>query len=412
MKILLINTLYTPNQVGGAETFVRTLAEELVAEGHEATVVSTAPQKGIRTSWISGVKVYYVGLKNIYWPFGDKSRGENHPLLKPISHALDTYNPWMAAEVANILDVEKPDLVHTNNVGGFSVSIWHLVERRRLPLVHTLHDHYLLCPRGTMFRRGKNCTTQCVECIPFALPRRRFSAGRLDAVLGVSSFILRRHLELGYFKDAPVAKVIPNPYETKLKVSRPRTPSLPIRFGFLGQLHVPKGVEVLLEAANRLQGGTWSLKLAGKGVPAYEAYLRAKYESPTVEFLGYVDPETFFQEIDVLVVPSLLRESFGRGVIEAYAHGIPVLGCNRGGVAALIEEGRTGFLFDPDRRADLSTQMQRFTRNPAVAGEMRLACLQKAKDFTPRSVVEHYVEVYADATRDGSDVSDLRSQPR
>jgi glycosyltransferase involved in cell wall biosynthesis len=398
LKVLLVNTLYTPNQVGGAERFVQILAESLVRAGHQATVISTSPQKGVRTGWISGVKIHYVGLKNFYWPFGDSSQGENPSALKPLSHALDTYNPWMAREAARVLDVEKPDLVHTNNVGGFSVSAWHPVKRRRLPLVHTLHDHYLLCPRTTMFRRGKNCRVQCTECIPYALPRRRLSK-QVDAVVGVSRFMMERHLDFGYFTATPVRQVIPNPYATKLTIPQPKVPSLPVRFGYLGRLHVNKGIEVLLEAAGQLRGGTWKLRLAGKGIAAYENRLRTRYESPAVEFLGYVNPEDFFREIDVLVVPSQLRESFGRGVIEAYAHGIPVIGCDRGGVAELIEEGQTGFLFDPDHPDDLRTKMRIVIEDPVMIKEMRSACLRKAKDFVPRSVVEQYLEVYADVLR-------------
>jgi glycosyltransferase involved in cell wall biosynthesis len=389
LKILLISTLYTPNLIGGMERAVQLLAENLAREGHQVVVASTAPERGVRTATVNGVKGYYVGLKNLYWPFGEK---ENYRALKPLVHALDTYNPWMVREVARILDEERPDLVHTNGLGGFSVLAWKLVEQRRLPLVHTLHDHYLLCPRTTMFRKGRSCDKQCAECRLYSLPRRRLSQ-RVDAVVGVSRYILERHLELGYFAATPERRVIPNAYQvrpTNLSVKR-RSPL--VRFGYLGMLHPVKGIEGLLEAVVQLQG-SWSLSVAGRGRTAYERDLHTRYKRPGVKFMGHVDPESFFPEIDVLVLPSLVRESFGRVIIESYAHGVPVIGTTRGGILELVEEGRTGFLFDPDRAGDLAARMQRYIDNPTMINDMRPVCLEKANDFLPENITEQYLETY------------------
>ncbi|MBA2693280.1 MAG: glycosyltransferase, partial [Rubrobacter sp.] len=55
MKILLINTLYAAETVGGAERFVRTLAEGLAASGLEPVVAATTP-KDAREELLGGVK--------------------------------------------------------------------------------------------------------------------------------------------------------------------------------------------------------------------------------------------------------------------------------------------------------------------------------------------------------------------
>src|SRR3712207_547939 len=108
----------------------------------------------------------------------------------------------------------------------------------------------------------------------------------------------------------------------------------------------------------KLTEGTWSLAIGAKGIPSYERYLHAKYRRPTIRFSGYVTPEAFLPEIDVLIVPSLWHEPFGRTVIEAFAHGVPVIGSKRGGITSLIEEGSTGFLFDPGYPEELTAKMQ------------------------------------------------------
>ena len=398
MKILFINTLYTPHLIGGTERAVQLLAEGLVKEGHQVVVAATAPERGIRTGTVNGVKVYYVGLRNLYWPFGER---ENHRALKPLSHALDTRNPWMAREVARILDEERPDLVHTNGLGGFSVLAWKRVEQRRLPLVHTLHDHYLLCPRSTMFRKGRSCDKQCAECRLYSLPRKRPS-DRVAAVVGVSRYILERHLELGYFAVTPEKRVIPNAYWAEPASLWTEKHLPPVRFGYLGMLHPVKGIERLLEAVTKLRRGAWNLSIAGRGRVAYEHYLRSKYRMPGVNFLGHADPRSFLPKLDVLVVPSLVRESFGRVVIEAYAHGVPVIGASRGGISELVEEGRTGYLFDPERLGDLKCSMQRCIDDLALLSGMRTACLKKAEDFLPEDIVGKYLEVYEETVQNSA----------
>jgi glycosyltransferase involved in cell wall biosynthesis len=396
VRILFINTLYTPNVVGGAERSVQFLAESLVQLGHQVAVVSLTSRGGIYVDWVNGTKVYYVGLKNLYWPIGSK---ENPKLLKPLWHVLDTYNPLMARQVAHVLDAERPDLVHTNNLSGFTALTWQLVKQRHVPLVHTLRDYYLLCPRNTMFRNGENCDKRCTECRLYGLTRKHLS-NQVDTVVGISRFILERHLEFGYFADTPRKRVVPNACQEAPAPPALDTRSLPVWFGYLGQLHPTKGVEMLLGSAVQLPAGSWGLSIAGRGYTNYELYLRGRHRTSAIKFLGHTKPEDFFRRIDVLVVPSLWHEPFGRVVIEAYAHGVPVIASNRGGLPELVEQAQTGFLFNPNRPDDLTVKLQRCIDKPRIIDDMRPACLRMAKGFLPDVIVEQYLKVYSDVMGD------------
>jgi glycosyltransferase involved in cell wall biosynthesis len=98
--------------------------------------------------------------------------------------------------------------------------------------------------------------------------------------------------------------------------------------------------------------------------------------------------------IDMLIVPSLLNESLGRVVLEAYSCGIPVIGSNRGGIPEIVVEGETGFLFDPDI-PDSLTELLRFAcSNPHRIHAMKPACLEMAKRFAPEVIANHYLGVY------------------
>jgi glycosyltransferase involved in cell wall biosynthesis len=393
MKVLLLNALYTPYLLGGAERVVQSLAEGLADAGHEPIVITTAPQKGNRLDQVNGIKVYNIGLRNVYWPWG---RVDKPKALKLLWHTLDTYNPWMAREVARILDAEHPDVVHTNNLAGFSPLVWQRVKERAVPLVHTLHGSYLLCPRTTMFRDGKNCEKQCAVCRPFALPRERL-CDAVDVVVSVSRFTLERHTKLGVFAGTPEKRVIFNACHMQPSVLSSDARPLPIRFGYLGLLDPTKGIDVLLASVTQLPRATWSLDVAGEGPTAYERYLRSQYEKPPVRFWGRSRPELFFPSIDVLVVPSIYNDPLPTVIIEALTWGVPVIGSTRGGIPELVADGHTGFLFDPDRPGDLLTKMQRYIDEPSLVAGMREACLKNAERFLPANVVERYLETYVRA---------------
>ncbi len=395
----MVNSLYTPNVVGGAERLVQLLAEALVTAGHETVVLSLSNHDSPRTDSVNGVRVYYLPLKNVYWPFG-----KNPSWLKPFWHLRDSYNSQMARAVGRIFDSEKPSLIHTHNLTGFSVAVWQEAKKRRLPIVHTLHDYHLLCPRSTMFRNGQNCASQCLDCRGLSLPKLS-QTDRVDVVVGVSRFILERHLSHGYFRTTPVKEVVLNAYPDAFRdtyqeerAARPRL----LRVGFLGRIVPTKGVETLFQACESLPADKLELLVGGAGKADYIDHLQSKHALPNLTYLGYVEPKRFFSQIDLLVAPSLWHEPCPLVIIEALACGRPVVGSDRGGIPELIDEGETGFVFEPSQPESLRRAIERFLLEPTLAKRMRNACLEKAKSFLPSRMTEAYVNTYRRAIKQTS----------
>ena len=108
---------------------------------------------------------------------------------------------------------------------------------------------------------------------------------------------------------------------------------LPDTIGFLGRLTEAKGLETLLSA---MQTTSQRLLVAGDGEKAYVRSLH-RSASSNVDWLGWVDPGRLFQQIDVLVVPSVWHEPFGLVVVEAARAGVPVVLADRPG---LVEAAR------------------------------------------------------------------------
>src|SRR5205807_1521843 len=70
----------------------------------------------------------------------------------------------------------RPDLVHTNNLPGISSAVWESARQAGVPIVHTLHDYHLLCPRTTLVRRdGAPCRPHPLLCGVRTSRLRRFA---------------------------------------------------------------------------------------------------------------------------------------------------------------------------------------------------------------------------------------------
>lgn len=371
---------------------MQALAEGMLQRGHQVTVVTTQPEGEGSVAQINGVQVCYLPVENIYRPFSEE---RPNVARKALWHAIDSYNPGMRRALGAILDREKPDIVNSHNIVGFSAAAFTAVKERKLPLVHTLHDQYLLCPKSTMFRRGRNCQSPCLSCGVLAIPRRRQSL-RVDVVIGVSRFILDRHLGFGYFADAE-PRVIYNGIETAAAVSRsPRTNGA-FRFGFLGQIRPTKGLHELIEAFVAECGGEAELWIAGHGDVSYERELRERTATvPGVRWLGFVDPRNLLDAVDVLVVPSVWRDTAPLVVLEALASAVPVLGSDRGGIPELIPPD-AGWVYDPDEKGALRRALRVCLQSRTRLDQMGERGRLQVAAFGRSQFLDRYLSAYQSA---------------
>ncbi len=402
MKIVFVGSLYAPNGMGGAERTVQTIAEEAVRLGHEAAVISLAPDGVASTGALNGVRTYYVPLANIHYPFGKTQHGAAR---RALWHAIDAYNPVMAHRVGRILDKERPDVLQTGNLLGFSAAIWHAARRRAIPVVQMLHDYYMGCGNSSMFKNGENCTRQCSACRVYTAPRRAMS-GIPKAVISLSARLLERVEATGMFASVGKKVIIhgaSNLVAAPVSVRAQRQPGR-LTLGYLGRLESTKGLEFMLDGLAAAPEA--HVLLAGKGTSDYEEELKDRYQyAPNLKFLGFTKPEALFSQIDVLIVPSVWEEPLGRVIYEAYAHGIPSIVMRSGGMPEIVDEGTTGFVVTPGDAMELKSLVQRLARD-WDAQTFRQACLAKSEEFRVERLIERYQEVWSYAREQGSsDVS-------
>lgn len=127
-------------------------------------------------------------------------------------------------------------------------------------------------------------------------------------------------------------------------------------FLWAGRMEYRKGLELLFDALDSLpMEKKWEVKLCGTGreLENYKALVQKKAYKRRVHFLGkipYEELQNLYEEADVFVFPSL-RETTGTVIIEAMAHGLPVICLKQGGGALVVDE-KSGFLISGKNREE------------------------------------------------------------
>lgn len=381
MKILFINSLADASRGSGAERVLTEQMHALRALGHECLLLATNPRTGLHRNATPDGTSWLAGPGNLYWPHD----GQQHSAAaRMVWHAVDSYNPMMGHAVRKVALRERPAIACIHNLSGWSVAAWAALDKLGIPVVQVLHDYYLLCPRTTMFREGRNCTSPCGSCRLLRLPHRALSR-RVSAVVGVSHHVLQTHVSMGYFEGVARRMVLHNarraPEARAMHGDSPRSGQA-LRFGYIGRLDPAKGVDALLEefAAAALPGA--QLWLAGRGREGYEATLRQRAENiEGVRFLGYVEADAFYQQVDVVIVPSLWNEPLGGVVFEAMSHGLPVIAARRGGIPEMIRHEHNGLLIEPTMRGDLAQAMRRVADDQQLRLRLRRHAMECAEPY-------------------------------
>ncbi|KAA6343180.1 N-acetyl-alpha-D-glucosaminyl L-malate synthase [termite gut metagenome] len=364
-RILFINSLYFPNIIGGAEIIMQEQAEHFNQMGYHVAVLTTGEKSnGLNTDMVNGIKVYRAGIKNIYWFY---TPNKPNKYVRMLWHLKDIYNKGMRTYVKEVIDIEKPDVVFCHNLCGFSISAWDEIKAARLPIIQVLHDLYLMCPRSTMFKKGHACEKQCDVCHWMCLNHREKSQV-VDAVVGVSAYMLNRLKQSGYFENVP-SYVIHN----ARNISEPSKKlfwngTAPLRLGYIGTLSKVKGVEWLITQFKHLNNINAILTIAGRGESIeYEKYLKElALEDNRITFSGYIKRENLFSQIDVLIVPSIWNEPLGMVAIESCAYHVPVIATKMGGLPEIIKDGVNGWLCDVDNSDSLGKTILHIYNSPEL----------------------------------------------
>jgi glycosyltransferase involved in cell wall biosynthesis len=361
MKILFVNVFYKPFIGGGAEITLENLIKGMKLLGHNVSVLTLTNEKNIVYEKVEDVDVIRLPIKNLYFPNFKIIKKPSYNLMK-LWILLDVYNPLNNKNIKKIVKDINPDIVSLHNLQGFSIAIWSVLKQIKYPFVQVLHDQYFLCP-ANFVRHGKMCKTQCFHCKILRMPHK-IKSDDIN-VVGISKFVLNKFLSYGYFKNSRLKKVIYNSrnFGDEIYLNNRIKSDKKIIYGFMGTLIKYKGIEKLLylfKTVPELQQHI--LLVAGSGEKQYEEYLKKKYESSNIKFLGRISPRNFYPNIDVTVVPSIVEEALGMVAIESLMYGKPVIVSNRGALPEIVDNKLLGKIFNISDNNDLLKKLLEFKK--------------------------------------------------
>ncbi|HLI51275.1 MAG TPA: glycosyltransferase family 4 protein [Thermomicrobiaceae bacterium] len=269
-------------------------------------------------------------------------------------------------ELATLVARERPSIAHFHNTFPLiSPSAYAAAREFGVPVVQTLHNYRLLCPNAIFFRDGQVCQECLGKLIPWPGVRHRcyrgsaaaggavagmLAAHRLlgnwdrlvDVYIVLTEFARDQFTRGGFSADQLMVK--PNFVDPDPGTGHHRG-----RFAlFAGRLSAEKGVKTLLEAWREV-GDHLPLVIAGDGPLAGEVAAMAE-KLPSIRWLGRqteAEVGKLMGEASFLIVPSTWYEGMPRVIVEAYARGTPVVASRIGALPEIVDDERTGHLFDP-----------------------------------------------------------------
>lgn len=398
MKLMIVNTFYSPDIIGGAEISVQKLAECLIKNGIEVVILCNSENDSIDT--INGIKVIRKRFNNIFSFFQyKKSTG----LKKYLYKVLDYYNIFNRKILKEVLNNEAPDILHTNNLFGISPIIWKLAKKQNIPVIHTLRDYFQLCPKASLLKKdGTACKNCHIVCKLYRMGYRKCSKN-VDYVTAPSSWTLDKFLVKKYFLRSQ-SKVIYNAVDfdiqETLKLYNKRIRNIKekkeINLVYVGGLYEHKGVKWLLETFKNINNTNIKLNIAGKGelIQYVEQIARKDKRIKYYGFLNEKELNNLLSQNDFLVIPSLWEEPFGRVILDAYKSCIPVIGSALGGIPELITNKQTGLLVKPGNSKELAEKIELMEKDRDISIEMYAHILDRLKIFDIENQMIEFIDCY------------------
>ena len=306
MKILIVNYRYWPDHSGGAQISTRMLAEKLVEMGHSVTVMTCDKEEHIE--WHNGVQIYYLKVSQAALIRQSKF------YKRLFFRMIEFYNPFLYKKIENTISSISPDIIHTNCVQIFSIAVLDIAAKHNIPIVHTARDFHFICLH-VMTRHGAVCSSFCLPCKIYSALRKR-TYRKITSFVTISRFMMRKHEERNLFLKGTRKYVVYNPASNEIVQHKERKQCTCI--GFIGRITKEKGIELLLESFCKLRNKDLTLVIAGSGNTDYVNRLKTRYPSDRIKWMGLMDPNDFYKDIDLLVVPSLWPEPLDVPLLKVF----------------------------------------------------------------------------------------------
>jgi glycosyltransferase involved in cell wall biosynthesis len=310
-----------------------------------------------------------------------------------------------------------PDVVHFHHTGGLLSPYIVQAINRRYPTIKTVHDVSVVCPLGDeMIKQcagdlceypfGLGCLSRGCYSIKEKGVRRLLSTlwektatRQLDRLL-VSTRYMRRELLRNDFPDQRIT-VLPLMTTMNRDGSIAATAAAQKRLLFVGRLDRAKGGQELIAALALMdRQQEWQVDVIGEGemLPELKQRVAIHALEGRVHFHGRVEATEmpgYYRRARVVVMPSMIPESFGLVGIEAMACGRPVVAFDSGGIRDWLADGVTGFLVERGNILDLASRIEQLFADDQLVESMGIGAMQRVQQlYRPAIHIPQLISLY------------------
>jgi len=320
VKIVQVIHGFPPQSIGGAEIYTRNLSEELAKQDEVFVFYRIANPK-----------------RPEYDTHFTPSNGLNLYSINNTSKSYDSFektyiNESISEIFGYFLEKIKPDIVHFQHLVHHSITLIHEAKKRKLPVIFTLHDFWLLCHLGQLLKLDLTIChgpqdVACAKCQPSRIVTARATNKALNIVRRSGSLFTNRALQNVLLKafhlhhawlsilfqkkrtarisernilikemcslvdlfispsiflrsklvefGIPEDKIVhcPNGFNVGLFNNFSKKESPRIRFGYIGTFIPSKGIHILLEAFNNITAENVELRIHGAPLDYHQGFL-------------------------------------------------------------------------------------------------------------------------------------------
>lgn len=363
LKLAFVTDVYPPRPCGGVAVFMRALAEDLAALGHEITVITFASEDRPHTiDFENGVWVHRLSMNSTY---------EDQPVPGMPDHPL-RISQIVLAELNRINDRRRFEWVISsiwdNLLGATIASGLYNVATYLVTSYALMLDSK---PEWSSNRHYyDNHVLKMIEA-------ERWTIDNSDLVIASTNAILRDSEKI-YGTKVPADRLAIVPFGLRDHKSQRRKDRPNIKILFVGRFEHRKGIHLflaiipaLLETFENIEidlvGDSKICQSNGKTIwqEFHDKFSQTSWFNK-INVPGIVSDEIlddYYEDCDIFIAPSLY-ESFGLIYLEAMRHGKPCIGSNVGGIPEVIIDGETGLLIDAGSASSLLIAIKKLLSSP------------------------------------------------
>jgi glycosyltransferase involved in cell wall biosynthesis len=316
------------------------------------------------------------------------------------------YSPGSVRDIERLLKTNRPDVVIVHNLYPYiSPAVLKPIHQAGVPVIMTVHNFRLMCPTGLFMRNSRPCEL-CLKkgnewsCIRYncehSWPRSIGYAGRnwyaritkayknnVDYYACITQFQIRKLIQAGF--DPAKMVYMPNFIEN---VGAYNDTPLPLGdyVAISGRLSREKGIDLALAVAAK----TPAVRYVFAGSPRAEEPITTPVPDNCI-LLGHISIDKlndFYRNSRFLLNTSRCYEGFPMTILEAASYGKPAIGPAHAGFPEIIDNDKTGLLFQPGDPEDLLQKIAYLWDNPAQCLEMGKNAYQKLKNNYSSEVIK------------------------